>query len=185
MKRRAMAWMLPAFMVALSVVGSGVPPSAQDEAAAAPASATAIGPQYDTTHVYVTPGAVDAFVAGWGTTFGGTHRATILTTVTPTPSKTESELVMLPVGNLSVFDFGTPAPYPFGAEWTGWLMSDFDKGRPTGQAGGPPSPSWGPPWVIRQLRAPTISTPTPFRSCRSGPSRSCALPRSSVRPAGP
>ncbi|MFE4334348.1 glyoxalase [Streptomyces sp. NPDC056831] len=128
MKRRAMAWMLPALIVALSVVGSGAPSSAQDEAAAAPASTTAVGPQYDTTHVYVTPGAVDAFVAGWGATFGGTHTAKILTTVTPTPSKTESELVMSPVGNLSVFDFRTPAPYPFGAERTGWLMNDFDKG---------------------------------------------------------
>ncbi|MFE6741698.1 glyoxalase [Streptomyces tubercidicus] len=128
MKRRAMAWVLSAAMVALSVVGSGAPSSARDGAAAVSASTTAVGPQYDTTHVYVTPGKVDAFVASWGATFGGTHTAKVLTTVTPTPSKTESELVMSPVGTLSVFDFRTPAPYPFGAERTGWLMSDFDKG---------------------------------------------------------
>ncbi|MFI1766175.1 glyoxalase [Streptomyces sp. NPDC020800] len=128
MKRRAMAWVLPAVLVALSVVGSGAPSSARDEAAAAPASTTAVGPQYDTTHVYVTPGKVDAFAASWTATFGGTHTSKVLTTVTPTPSRTESELVMSPVGTLSVFDFRTPAPYPFGAERTGWLMSDFDKG---------------------------------------------------------
>ncbi|MFK4272758.1 glyoxalase [Streptomyces milbemycinicus] len=128
MKRKAMARMLPALMVALSVVGFGAPSSAQDEAAAATISTTAVGPQYDTTHVYVTPGAVDAFVASWEATFGGTHTAKVVTTVTPTPSKTESELVFSPVGTLSVFDFQTPVPYPFGAERTGWLMSDFDRG---------------------------------------------------------
>ncbi|MFR9793511.1 glyoxalase [Streptomyces sp. MB22_4] len=128
MKRRTTAWTLTALLVALSVVGSGAPSSAHDEAAAATASTTAVGPQYDTTHVYVTPGSVDAFVASWGATFGGTHTAKVVTDVTPTPSETESELVFSPVGTLSVFDFRTPAPYPFGAERTGWLMSDFDKG---------------------------------------------------------
>ncbi|MEW1677862.1 glyoxalase [Streptomyces noursei] len=128
MKRKAMARMLLALTVALSVVGSGAPSSARDAAAAARDSTTAVGPQYDTTHVYVTPGAVDAFVASWTATFGGTHTDKVLTSVTPTPSKTESELVMSPVGTLSVFDFRTPAPYPFGAERTGWLMSDFDEG---------------------------------------------------------
>ncbi|MCS0600047.1 glyoxalase [Streptomyces sp. LP11] len=128
MKRRAMAWTLPALLVALSVLGAGAPSSAEGEAAEATAPTTAVGPQYDTTHVYVTPGAVDAFVASWGATFGGTHTAKVVTNVTPTPSETESELVLSPVGTLSVFDFRTPAPYPFGAERTGWLMSDFDKG---------------------------------------------------------
>jgi predicted enzyme related to lactoylglutathione lyase len=128
MKRKAMAWMLPALLVALSVVGSGSPSSAQNEEAAARPATTAVGPQYDTTHVYVTPGAVDAFVTSWEATFGGTHTAKVVTTVTPTPSRTESELVLSPVGTLSVFDFTTPVPYPFGAERTGWLMSDFDQG---------------------------------------------------------
>ncbi|WP_225823555.1 glyoxalase [Streptomyces naphthomycinicus] len=128
MKRRAMAWMLPVLMVAVSVVGSGAASSAQSEDGAVPASTTAVGPQYDTTHVYVTPGDVDAFVDSWQATFGGTHTAKVVTTVTPTPSSTESELVLSPVGTLSVFDFKTPVPYPFGTERTGWLMSDFDKG---------------------------------------------------------
>ncbi|MEE6265579.1 hypothetical protein ACJ6WD_17500 [Streptomyces sp. VTCC 41912] len=48
-----------------------------------------MGPQYDTTHVYVTPGTVDAFAASWTATFGGTHMDKVLTTVTPTPGKTE------------------------------------------------------------------------------------------------
>ncbi|MFF5532968.1 glyoxalase [Streptomyces cinerochromogenes] len=128
MKRKAMAWVLPALLVALSVVGSGAPSSAQNEQAAAVTSTTGVGPQYDTTHVYVTPGDVDAFVTSWEATFGGTHTAKVVTTVTPTPSRTESELVLSPVGTLSVFDFKTPVPYPFGTERTGWLVHDLDQG---------------------------------------------------------
>ncbi|MFB0614896.1 glyoxalase [Streptomyces sp. AGS-58] len=128
MRCKATAWMLPTLLVALSVVGSGAPSSAQDRELKATSSTTAVGPQYDTTHVYVTPGSVDAFVDSWQATFGGTHTAKVVTQVTPTPSETESELVLSPVGTLSVFDFRTPVPYPFGAERTGWLMSDFDKG---------------------------------------------------------
>ncbi|MGW8698957.1 glyoxalase [Streptomyces lavenduligriseus] len=128
MKRRTMAWVLPTLLVALSVVGSGAPTSAHSERAAATVPTTAVGPQYDTTHVYVTPGDVDTFVASWEATFGGTHTAKVVTTVTPTPSSTESQLVHSPVGTLSVFDFKTPVPYPFGTERTGWLVSDLDRG---------------------------------------------------------
>ncbi|MGY5122651.1 glyoxalase [Streptomyces sp. 900105755] len=127
MKRKAMAWTLPALLVALSVVGSGAPSSARSGTAVR-ASVTAVGPQYDTTHVYVTPGQEDAFVDSWVATFGGTHTTKVVTDVTPTPSETESELVLSPVGTLSVFDFRAPVPYPFGSERTGWLMSDFDRG---------------------------------------------------------
>jgi hypothetical protein len=127
MKRKAMAWALPVLLVALSVVGAGAPSSARNERPAA-VSTTAVGPQYDTTHVYVTPGDVDRFVASWVATFGGTHTAKVVTTVTPTPSSTESELVLSPVGTLSVFDFKTPVPYPFGTERTGWLVRDLDLG---------------------------------------------------------
>ncbi|MEU6200672.1 glyoxalase [Streptomyces sp. NPDC047061] len=127
MKRKAMAWTLPTLLVALSVVGAGAPSSARSGTGAR-ASTTAVGPQYDTTHVYVTPGQEDAFADSWVATFGGTHTAKVVTDVTPTPSETESELVLSPVGTLSVFDFRTPVPYPFGGERTGWLMSDFDRG---------------------------------------------------------
>ncbi len=88
----------------------------------------AVGPQYDSTHVYVTPGKEQEFVASWLATFGGTHTEPTPTNVTPTPSRTISELVMSPVGTLSVFDYTTPVPYPFGTERTGWLVADLDAG---------------------------------------------------------
>jgi predicted enzyme related to lactoylglutathione lyase len=86
----------------------------------------AVGPQYDTTHVYVAPKDFDRFVASLLATFGGTTSKEGVFTVTPTPSKTMSQLVMTPVGTLSVFGFKTPIPYPFGAERTGYLVTDID-----------------------------------------------------------
>lgn len=137
-KRKAMVRLLPALLLVVSVGGFAAPSSAQSRHAPArlPAATTAVGPQYDTTHVYVTPGAMDAFVTCWEATFGGTHTSKVVTQVTPTPSTTVSELVLSPVGTLSVFDFQTPVPYPFGAERTGWLMSDFDKGVRLARASG-------------------------------------------------
>ncbi len=49
-----------------------------------------------------------------------------MVTVTPTPSRTLFEPVQTPVGNLSVFGFETPVPYPFGSERTGYLVTDID-----------------------------------------------------------
>ncbi|WP_371643269.1 glyoxalase [Streptomyces mirabilis] len=137
-KRRAIVRLLPALLLVVGVGGFAAPSSAQNRPAAAvlPVVTTAVGPQYDTTHVYVTPGAMDAFVTCWEATFGGTNTAKVVTDVTPTPSTTVSELVLSPVGTLSVFDFQTPVPYPFGAERTGWLMSDFDKGLRLARASG-------------------------------------------------
>jgi predicted enzyme related to lactoylglutathione lyase len=86
----------------------------------------AVGPQYDTTHVYVAPEDFDRFVASLLATFGGTTSKEGVFTVTPTPSKTISQLVLTPVGTLSVFGFKTPVPYPFGAERTGYLVTDID-----------------------------------------------------------
>jgi hypothetical protein len=96
---------------------------------AATAKATsnvAVGPQYDTTHVYVAPGEFDTFVASLVATFGGTTSKKGVFTVTPTPSKTMSQLVLTPVGTISVFGFETPIPYPFGSERTGYLVIDMD-----------------------------------------------------------
>src|SRR6185503_10406291 len=73
----------------------------------------AVGPQYDTTHVYVAPEDFDRFVASLLATFGGTTSKQGVFTVTPTPSSTMSQLVLTPVGTLSVFGFKTPVPYPF------------------------------------------------------------------------
>jgi hypothetical protein len=86
----------------------------------------AVAPQYDTTHVYVAPEDFDRFVASVGATFGGTTSKQGEFTVTPTPSSTMSQLVLTPVGTLSVFGFKTPIPYPFGAERTGYLVTDMD-----------------------------------------------------------
>jgi predicted enzyme related to lactoylglutathione lyase len=87
----------------------------------------AVGPQYDTTHVYVAPQDFDRFVASLIATFGGTTAKQGVFTVTPTPSSTMSQLVMTPVGTVSVFGFKTPVPYPFGLERTGYLVTDLDE----------------------------------------------------------
>jgi hypothetical protein len=95
------------------------------QAAAATPDVT-VGPQYDTTHVYVAPEDFDRFVSSLIATFGGTTSKQGVFTVTPTPSSTMSQLVLTPVGTLSIFGFKTPVPYPFGAERTGYLVTDFD-----------------------------------------------------------
>jgi hypothetical protein len=87
----------------------------------------AVGPQYDTTHVYVAPQDFDGFVASLIATFGGTTTKQGVFTVTPTPSSTMSQLVLTPVGTISVFGFKTPVPYPFGLERTGYLVTDMNE----------------------------------------------------------
>jgi len=96
------------------------------QAGAAGTPAVAVGPQYDTTHVYVDSKDFDRLVASLLATFGGTTSKQGVFTVTPTPSSTMSQLVLTPVGTLSVFGFKTPVPYPFGAERTGYLVTDLD-----------------------------------------------------------
>src|SRR6202022_3432253 len=85
-----------------------------------------VAPQYDTTHVYVSSEDFDRFVASLLATFGGTTTKQGVFTVTPTPSSTMSQLVLTPMGTVSVFGFKTPIPYPFGAERTGYLVTDLD-----------------------------------------------------------
>jgi predicted enzyme related to lactoylglutathione lyase len=87
----------------------------------------AVGPQYDTTHVYVAPEDFDRFVASLIAAFGGTTTKQGVFTVTPTQSSTISQLVLTPVGSISVFGFKTPVPYPFGLERTGYLVTDMDE----------------------------------------------------------
>ncbi|MGA2409324.1 MAG: glyoxalase [Candidatus Binataceae bacterium] len=91
----------------------------------AAASNVAVGPQYGSTHVYVAPTDFDRFVASVIGTFGGTASKKGVFTVTPTPSKTMSQLVLTPAGTFSVFGFETPIPYPFGSERTGYLVTDM------------------------------------------------------------
>jgi len=87
----------------------------------------AVGPQYDTTHVYVAPENVDVFVKAFIGIFGGTSTKQVVANVTPTPSSTTSQLLQTPVGTVSLFGFKTPVPYPFGAERTGYLVTDLDR----------------------------------------------------------
>jgi predicted enzyme related to lactoylglutathione lyase len=96
----------------------------------------AVGPQYGTTHVYVAPDDVDRFVASFLATFGGRSTSPILTTVTPTPSSTSAQLLQTPAGNVSLFGFRTPIPYPFGAERTGYLVADMDAAIAAARAAG-------------------------------------------------
>src|SRR5207244_4664168 len=93
---------------------------------AASAPPGAVGPQDDTTHVYVAPEDFDRFVASLLATFDGTTSKQGVFTVTPTPSSTMNQLVLTPVGTLSVFGFKTTVPYPFGLERTGYLVTDMD-----------------------------------------------------------
>jgi hypothetical protein len=98
------------------------------QSAQPPATAgIAVGPQYDTTHVYVAPQDFNRFVASLIATFGGTTTKQGIFTVTPTPSSTMSQLVLTPAGSVSVFGFKTPIPYPFGGERTGYLVTDMDE----------------------------------------------------------
>ncbi|OWJ68857.1 glyoxalase [Inquilinus limosus] len=96
----------------------------------------AVGPQYDTTHVYVAPADVDRFATSFLATFGGQSTKQVVATVTPTPSRTTSQLLQTPVGTVSLFGFTTPIPYPFGAERTGTLVTDLDAALASARAAG-------------------------------------------------
>ena len=95
-----------------------------------------VGAQYDTTHVYVAPEDVEKFVASFTATFGGQSTRQVVVTVTPTPSTTSSQLIQTPVGTVSLFGFRTPIPYPFGAERTGYLVTDLDAAIKAARAAG-------------------------------------------------
>ena len=91
------------------------------------ARGVAVGPQYDSTHVYVAPDDIDRFVTSIIATFGGRSSKRVVATVTPTPSSTTSQIIQTPVGIISLFGYKTPIPYPFGAERTGLLVTDMDE----------------------------------------------------------
>jgi hypothetical protein len=88
--------------------------------------AVAVGPEYDSAHVYVPAADFDRFVASAHATFGGTTTIKGVVTVTPTASSTLNQIVATPYGLFSVFGFESPIPYPFGAERTGYLVTDMD-----------------------------------------------------------
>jgi hypothetical protein len=120
----------------VSLVG-GVTASGVAVAKAPPAPPNvAVGPQYDTTHVYVEASDFDRFTDSFVATFGGHKSQQGVFQVTPTPSQTLSQLVFTPVGTLSVFGFKTPIPYPFGIERTGYLVTDMDQAVKSAKAHG-------------------------------------------------
>jgi hypothetical protein len=91
-----------------------------------PPQAVGVGAQYDTTHVYIAPDDVDKFVASFLATFGGQSTKQRVSTVTPTPSSTTTQLLQTPAGTVSLFGFKTPIPYPYGAERTGYMVTNMD-----------------------------------------------------------
>ena len=99
-------------------------------------STIAVGPQYDTTHIYVAPADLNAFVASFLGTFGGQSTKQVVATVTPTPSSTTSQLLQTPVGTVSLFGFKTPIPAPFTAERTGYLITNMDEAIKAARASG-------------------------------------------------
>ena len=93
-------------------------------------------PVWTQTHVYVAPEDLDQFVASFVATFGGTASVARVTSITPTPSAAVLRFILSPVGALSIFAFKTPIPYPFGAERTGYLVTDLDAAVRAAQADG-------------------------------------------------
>ncbi|MCN9244397.1 glyoxalase [Streptomyces sp. RY43-2] len=137
MRKRVLSCFLPIAATTGLLTGQTAPAVAHAPSTAVrTGSRTAVGTQYNTTHVYVRPGTMPAFAAAWKATFGGTSTAVSVTDVTPTPSRTKSQLLFSPVGTLSVFDFQTPVPYPFGAERTGWLVTSMPAGIEQARASG-------------------------------------------------
>ena len=126
---------LNALTLAVILLASAANAAAQPSGAAS-SLAVGVGPQYDTTHVYVAAEEFDRFVTSFLATFGGSTSKQGVFTVTPTPSSTMSQLVLTPVGTVSVFGFKTPIPYPFGSERTGYLVTDLDAAVRAARASG-------------------------------------------------
>ena len=101
-----------------------------------PDTSVAVGPQYDTAHVYVAPADIDAFVSSLVATFGGKPSKRSVANVLPVASSTQMQYILTPVGALSVFAYQTPVPFPFGQERTGYLVTDMDQAIKTARAAG-------------------------------------------------
>lgn len=112
------------------------PSAAGGEPAPAGGMGVAVGPQYDTTHVYVALGDFDAFVNSFVATFGGKPSQPIVGNVLPVASSTEMRSILTPVGALSIFAYLTPVPFPFGQERTGYLVTGMDQAIKDARAAG-------------------------------------------------
>jgi hypothetical protein len=101
-------------------------PACRAQTSSAPVGGVAVGAQYDSTHVYVAPADLDAFVTSVVATFGGQPSKRSVLNPLPVHSTTELQPLSTPVGALSIFAFETPLPYPFGQERAGYLVADMD-----------------------------------------------------------
>ena len=71
-----------------------------------------VSPQYHSTHVYVAPVDIDAFVISFTATFGGNASAQIVSNVMPVPASTQFRYIWTPVGTLSTFALLSPSRPP-------------------------------------------------------------------------
>jgi len=123
-------------VIGATLLGSGFDGLAASDNVTDRTASVAVGAQYDSTHIYVAPGDLDRLTDSLVATFGGTKSRPTALSVTPTPSETAFEFVFTPVGTFSVFGFKTPIPYPFGAERTGYLVTNFDAAVKAARADG-------------------------------------------------
>jgi hypothetical protein len=117
--KRTLIWLLPLWSCLAHYTAAG-----QNSAREA---GVAVGPQYDSTHVYVDPGELDAFVNSFIATFGGHASGKSVTNVLPVASSTEFQYVWTSAGTVSVFAYSSPIPFPFGQERTGYLVTSMDE----------------------------------------------------------
>jgi predicted enzyme related to lactoylglutathione lyase len=137
-KRKTVRAIAGSCAIILAFVSSLALAAGASEAKSAPAQAAgvAVGPQYDSTHVYVAQGDLDALVNSFVATFGGSASNPSMSQVTPVASSTKFQVVATPVGGLSVFAFQTPVPFPFGEERTGYRVTDMDQAIKAARAAG-------------------------------------------------
>lgn len=113
--------------VFLAILQLFIAPLSYSKETAAKNQSIAVGPQYDSTHVYVAEKDLQDFLNSFIATFGGQYTKPITTNVLPVPSRTKFSYIRSPVGMLSVFAYETKVPYPFGQERYGYLVTDMDQ----------------------------------------------------------
>ncbi len=128
--------MAAATILAALVVLPGAGSVASGQSVSASSAGVAVGPQYDSTHVYVATGDLDAFITSFVAMFGGQPSKRSVTNVLPVPSSTEFQYLWTSAGTLSVFAFETPIPFPFGQERTGYLVTDINRAIKAARAAG-------------------------------------------------
>jgi hypothetical protein len=136
--RKRICWIPFGWVLLLAPLGLCIPATAATggQVLSARKAGVAVGPQYDSTHVYVDAEDLDTLVNSIAVTFGGQPSKRSVTNVLPVPSSTELQSVVTPVGILSVFAYQTPIPFPFGQERTGYLVTDMNQAIKDARAAG-------------------------------------------------